>query len=79
MKTSMKTQRKNVKKTDKWQSVENCKLERLKMTQAYGPAGQAEAWAAGIRTRQADIGCAVALRPKRLGSRQRTRLAASRP
>ena len=79
MKANMKRERKNGEKTDEAQSIENCKLERLKMTGGYGSASQAEAWAKGIQARQADIGCPVVQRPKRSGSRsRRPRLAMNR-
>jgi hypothetical protein len=60
MKTNMK-----MKRTDEAQNLESCKLERLKMTGAYGSASQAEAWAEGIQARQMDIECAAVRKPKR--------------
>lgn len=55
-------------------TVNDCKLERLKMTGGYGSASQAEAWAKGIESRQTDIGCAVARKPKRPGAHRHRRI-----
>ena len=74
MKTNMKIRRKDVEKPDKDQSLENCKLENLKLTGAYGSASQAEAWAKGIEARQAETNCAVARSPKRPASRRPRRI-----
>ena len=78
MKTNMKTRRTDVEKSDEVQSVEHCKLERLKMTGAYGPAGQVEAWVTGITAQQVDVACTAVRKPKRSASHRRTRLTSSR-
>ena len=78
MKTNMKTRRTDVEKSDKDQSLENCKLERLKMAGAYALAPQAEAWAEGISVLQKEVGCAVVRKTKRPGLRRRRPITASR-
>jgi hypothetical protein len=78
MKTNMKIRREDVEKSDEDQNVESCKLERLKMTAAYGPAGQAEAWVEGITAQQADVACAAVRKPKRSVLGRRPRLATGR-
>lgn len=78
MRTNMKMQRKEVKKSDQGQDLESCKLERLKMTAAYGVVPQAEAWAEGIKMQQVEVGCNVVRKAKRPGSRRHRRLVVSR-
>ena len=74
MKTNMNTRRKTSGESGAGVSIEECKLERLKMAGAYGSAVQARAWAEGIRARQADVGCAVVRRPKRSVSRRKGKI-----
>ena len=70
MKTNIKTTRQDVEKPDEEQSIDHCKLERLKMTGAYASAAQAEGWAEGIMMQQREAGCAVVPKRKRPGSRR---------
>jgi hypothetical protein len=79
MKTNMKIRRQDVEKLDEEQGVDSCRLERLKMTGAYAPAGQAEAWAEGIAMQQREIGCDVVRKPKLRARVRRPRLPARRP
>ena len=77
MKTNVTTRRRNTRKNGSGKEVENCKLERLKMTGAYAPAPQAEAWAEGLQARQEELNCAVLRPPKRASSRRRPVLKAN--